>query len=154
MMADWRWRFWQKIEIKGPDDCWEWIGGRSTEEYGYFWIKPRIYPAHRIMYEIFIGPIPNKLGTNATLDIDHLCRNHWCVNPSHLQAVTQEVNLARGTGIGGRRLARCKSGLHELTEENRRWTTKGDVCRSCAINRSAAYNEKLRQEKLSLGRKP
>ena len=46
--------------------------------------------AHRAVYEVFYGPIPNGLV------IDHLCRVRCCVNPAHLEAITQADNLRRG----------------------------------------------------------
>jgi hypothetical protein len=46
--------------------------------------------AHRWYYELAYGPIPERH------QIDHLCRNRGCVNPLHLEAVTQRENIARG----------------------------------------------------------
>lgn len=46
--------------------------------------------AHRAMYEVAIGPVPDGL------ELDHLCRNKSCVNPSHLEPVTRAENVRRG----------------------------------------------------------
>lgn len=46
--------------------------------------------AHRLSYELFVGPIPDGY------ELDHLCRNRGCVNPAHLEAVTHRVNVLRG----------------------------------------------------------
>ena len=46
--------------------------------------------AHRFAYEEYVGPIPDGL------QIDHLCRNKWCVNPEHLEPVTCRENALRG----------------------------------------------------------
>jgi hypothetical protein len=60
-----------------------------------------IWGAHRISYLAHVGPIPDGL------QIDHLCRNRACVNPDHLEAVTQQVNIRRG--FEARRLLRRSS---------------------------------------------
>lgn len=52
----------------------------------------RVKYAHRAMYEQEVGPITEGL------ELDHLCRQTMCVNPSHLEPVTHAVNLRRGNG--------------------------------------------------------
>lgn len=82
-------RFWSKVDKAGP--CWLWIASLSTPGYGQMKVGPKVLQAHRISYEIARGPIPEGLV------IDHLCRVPACVNPSHLEAVTQRENMLRGT---------------------------------------------------------
>jgi hypothetical protein len=120
------------VDKDGPDGCWLWTGGRagSTSVYGIFTSgtrasDPKTY-AHRYSYEMFVGLIPNDLV------IDHLCRNKLCVNPDHLEAVTQQENLARRPwAIVHRpqpniRLKVCRSGRHDLTDPaNVRWDEDG-----------------------------
>lgn len=81
-------RFWSKVDKKGPDECWEWTGGHNGLGHGKFCVKRgnNVY-AHRWSYEQVNGEIPKGLV------IDHKCRNAKCVNPKHLHAVTQGVNL-------------------------------------------------------------
>lgn len=83
------------IEALGPrlasrivdeGNCWRWTGRIDWKGYG--WLSAD--PAHRLTYEAAVGPIP------AGLVIDHLCRNPWCVNPAHLEPVTQKENVHRG----------------------------------------------------------
>lgn len=72
--------------VNKTDTCWEWTGGRS-KGYGHFWWKGRTRAAHRWIYELLVAPVP------AELHMDHLCRNHRCVNPSHLEPVTPKENV-------------------------------------------------------------
>lgn len=45
---------------------------------------------HRVMYEHFVGPIPEGV------EVDHLCRQPDCCEPSHLELVTHAENMRRG----------------------------------------------------------
>lgn len=83
-----------KIE-RGPEGaCWIWTGARQTTGYGNILYLGKVRLAHRLVYEILRGPIPDGL------DLDHLCRVRWCVNPDHLEPVTRSVNLKRGEKMG------------------------------------------------------
>lgn len=83
-------RFWKKINKK--DDCWVWTAGQDGHGYGMFFdsVKKVNVKAYRWSYENFIGLVPNNL------QLDHLCRNRICVNPNHLEPVTQQENIKRG----------------------------------------------------------
>jgi len=81
-------RFWEKVRalpVDDPDACWLWQGALSG---GYGQICGEW--AHRFSYRFLVGPIPEGL------QIDHLCRVRHCVNPDHLEPVTQQVNIRRG----------------------------------------------------------
>ncbi len=110
-------RFWSKVEDKGF--CWEWTKSLDSNGYGRT-DSPRLrqqlrvgYSAHRIAYSLIIGPIPSGM------TLDHLCRNIICVNPMHLEPVSNSVNVLRGNGWGAvnKRKTHCKR-KHELTPEN------------------------------------
>jgi|SaaInlV_100m_DNA_2_1039680.scaffolds.fasta_scaffold62745_2 hypothetical protein len=78
---------------RGPDECWPWLGSTNKQTgYGKKRFHNRDYQAHRWMYEQKVGKIPEGL------TIDHLCKNRSCVNPAHLEPVTQAENVRRGAG--------------------------------------------------------
>lgn len=80
-------RLWSKVNK--TDTCWLWTA--ATEKgYGLYRHDGRLSKAHRVVYELLVGPVPTGL------DLDHLCRVRNCVNPAHLEPVTRAVNLRRG----------------------------------------------------------
>lgn len=87
-------RFWSMVEPAPFEACWNWKRSVSAKGYGRFGIShpegQRIHIAHRVAYELLIGEIPDGL------QLDHLCRNPRCVNPYHLDPVTNQVNTQRG----------------------------------------------------------
>lgn len=137
-------RFWAKVDWREPDECWEWQGSLQRHGYGHIYIgkidgSKRFRSAHRVAYELEVGPIPDGLV------LDHLCRNPICVNPSHLEPVTQRINLLRGETVPARRAAKthCKRG-HPFDEENTRIDKKGRrVCRTCASDRQRERKARL-----------
>ena len=136
-------RFWPHVNQHGGLDhkldplstatgeCWIYVTAFGDKGYGRFVLQGRNEQAHRIAYLDF----GMKLSRSQV--IDHLCRNHRCVRPSHLEATTQKTNMERG--IKAQR-SECPSG-HEWTEENTSWQTrKGKtirVCRTCRATYAA-----------------
>lgn len=113
--------------------CWLWVGCKSQRGYGVIRRNNRLVFAHRVAYEAANGPMP--LGSV----IDHLCRVHCCVNPSHLEAVSQKTNVLRGDRA--KKLFFCKRG-HSLDPSNvyeskQRGGRIGRACRRCALDAAA-----------------
>ncbi|WP_370420357.1 HNH endonuclease signature motif containing protein [Streptomyces sp. QH1-20] len=89
MRAAWVDRFLARV-TDTPAGCWQWTGYLMPNGYARITIDGQRQYAHRVAFEAFVAPIPDGLV------IDHLCRNRGCVNPSHLECVTQRINVLRG----------------------------------------------------------
>jgi len=81
-------RFWSKVQK--TDSCWNWTASTNEKRYGLFRFNGKTSRAHRVSYILTFGSIDD------TLIVDHLCRNRRCVNPDHLDLVSQKENILRG----------------------------------------------------------
>jgi hypothetical protein len=118
-------RFLDKFTV--GDGCWEWTAGISSNGYPNFWLDGVTQSAHRLSYELFVGPIPDGL------HLDHLCRVRHCVRPSHLEPVTAQENVLRGEGIPAHaaRKTHCDNG-HPFDQANTYMHPSGQrMCRAC-----------------------
>lgn len=106
-------------------DCWLWTASKSPNGYGKFSVDCVMRMAHRVAYEVFVGPIPEGL------HVDHLCKVRHCVRPDHLEAVTQAENNRRAFG------GKCRAGLHDMPPP----TGRDRKCKPC---RRAHDREKYR----------
>lgn len=124
--------------------CWLWLAC-DAQGYGRVLYNGRVEQAHRLVYELLVGPIPPGLVT------DHLCRTRCCVNPSHIELVTHRTNILRGTGVSARNVIKTACPLghpysgHNLVIDN------GDrKCRLCKAN-TLMFNYALHKVKLRVG---
>lgn len=132
--------FESRIMPEPNSGCWLWMGTLTTKQYGSMvrkrdgkWVR-----AHRWSYEHFKGPIPEGLV------IDHLCRVPCCVNPDHLEMVTNKINSLRGVSFVAvnARKTHCKRG-HEFTSDNTLVTALGN--RNCKICRNHTQKQRPRK---------
>src|SRR5690606_32428514 len=72
-------RFWGKVDVRGPSECWPWKASTWPSGYGQFRMDGRPTGAHRVAYAVTRGDIP------AGLHVLHRCDNPPCVNPNHLE---------------------------------------------------------------------
>ena len=157
-------RFWESVDkTSSAEGCWLWTGSVHPSGYATFFVNggsPRLQKAHRYMYALVVGPIPE--GT----EVDHTCHtkdcptpgfgdiHRRCVNPSHLEAVTRSVNITRGQSpeithdYYQREVTHCPHG-HEYTFENTRIEMRGEYatrhCRACNRRRRHEFLAKRRE---------
>ena len=133
-------RFWAKVNK--TDTCWLWT---ACARNGYGAINAggafgKMLPAHRVAYEMLVGPIPEGL------HLDHLCRVTLCVNPKHLEPVTPRENILRGESPMAKkaRQTECLRG-HPLSGAN--LYTRPNGWRSCKICRNESAKRLYRRRK-------
>lgn len=80
-------RFWERVDKRTPDECWEWQGNKTPRGYGTIGDRDDSLYAHRLSYIFAHGEIPDGLY------ILHSCDNPGCVNPAHLRTGTQQDNI-------------------------------------------------------------
>jgi hypothetical protein len=97
-----------KVDVRGSDECWPWIGGRNVQDYGQLnipaWAKlggptsgrgrQKLKRAHRLVFEMVNGSIPTGL------HVLHRCDNPPCCNPAHLFAGTAKDNALDAVAKG------------------------------------------------------
>lgn len=117
----------KRINKETNSDCWLWVGPiNKTTGYGTACCRingiQKTRLVHRFSYEVFKGLIPDGLV------VDHLCKIKTCVNPDHLEAVTQKENLRRaGWGLNKDK-ERCPRGHpYDKTDGNHRYCS---ICKS------------------------
>lgn len=131
-------RFWAKVEVRA-NGCWVWTGARSgckggtrDDQYGYIRVDGKALRAHRFAYEALVGPIPTGL------QLDHLCRFRPCVNPAHLEPVTNRENGLRGESPAAQaaRKTHCPQG-HPYDATNTASYRGKRYCKTCNREKAA-----------------
>ena len=127
-------RFYEKVKRVG--ECHVWHGAVSTSGYGVIGLprSAKTEYVHRLAHKWHIGSIPRKY------QIDHLCLNKLCVNPEHLEAVPQQINLERQNKQRWGNRTHCNHG-HDLKEFQRTTPSGRTYCTEC-------YAERRRRKRL------
>lgn len=119
--------FWERVEIKNPEECWPWRLSRYSNGYGKASIKDRTRLAHRLSWEITNGKIPKGL------NVCHRCDNPICVNPNHLFLASQKDNIrdcVRKIRQNNNKKTHCKQG-HPYSSSNLLMVGKWRRCKIC-----------------------
>jgi hypothetical protein len=127
-------RFESKIEK--TDSCWNWLGSKTSSGYGLFYIGDKRYRAHRVSYTIYRDTISDGLV------IDHLCKNKLCVNPEHLEQVTQSENVKRGLAGKINNYQKAKTACPRGHEYTRLAKNGSRVCGKCRSDQQMAYKKR------------
>lgn len=125
-------RFWSKVEIAGPDECWEWKAHKMASGYGQFGLSKGVFhTASRVSLALVM---PLAAGQVAC----HRCDNPPCVNPAHLFAGSQVENARDSVAKGRANRVKGESHpSHVLTEEDVRHLRSLDFSRYGEMTRVA-----------------
>ena len=137
-------RFWEKVDRGAANGCWNWTASLKSRGYGRFYLNGKYHLAHRISYETLCGDVPDGL------QLDHLCRNRSCVNPTHLEPVTCRENLLRGDTFNAKNASKtiCPLGhaYSGVYVDKRGHTLR--TCKKCRADREARRRERLRSQEV------
>jgi len=125
----------KELRDEPRDDCWLWAFKPTSFGYARLRVGNRTQAAHRFVYEALVGDVPDGLV------LDHLCRVRNCVNPEHLEPVTNRENILRGVSPVAMQAKQphCKRG-HEYTKDN--LVPRSDGWRECLTCRREIHEKK------------
>ena len=146
----WQKYFWSRVERASSNECWLWVGPKNRDGYscpylGRIGKTPHKTFGHRAVWRMLRGEIPDRM------TIDHLCLVKHCVNPDHMQIVTNESNVELGAVVQGERSTECRRG-HPRTPENTHYMKNQRTCAVCRRESAQAKYQIVRDSRLAYQR--
>lgn len=139
-------RFWDKVRVGGPNHCWLWSGTPTYQGYGQLKVGRSSVLAHRIAYEIGVGPIPPGQ------EVSHRCPNYHCMNWRHLKAGSHGEHMQwnnAGENHYAAEITHCPSGHLYDAQNTYRYGPNGiwRRCRACHREEALAYWHQVASKK-------
>jgi len=116
----------------GETKCWLWNRSVRSDGYGTYYANGKQNYAHRFAYETLVGPVPEGM------QLDHLCRVRNCINPKHLEPVTQEENTRRA--VEANRRTACPQS-HPYDEKNTYLYHGYKKCKTCKLEATRKWRK-------------
>lgn len=133
-------RFWSKVNITTPEECWEWTAGLDGHGYGSFKLYGVSNISHRVAWFLTYGNFSKEL-------LRHTCDNPKCCNPNHLLEGTQSDNvkdmIIRERNATGERNGRSKlseSDVSEIWKKIEEGRSDTSISKEYSVNRRAIYS--------------
>ena len=139
--------FWPFVDVRGPNECWEWGRTQTPKGYGHVFDRRlrRYVGAHRVALADSLGTTPDQLRI-----VRHSCDNPPCCNPGHLRDGTQKDNqmdMAQKHRGAMQKKTHCVHD-HPLSGDNIRINSRGErVCLTCDHATQARARARRRQSK-------
>lgn len=125
-------RFKPLVKIGEPGDCWQWTGSiNKVTGYGKKQWMGETWLAHRWVWSMLFGDIHNNM------TINHKCSNRGCVNPHHLEVVSQADNCRHGRGAT---LTHDQAAEIKAAGKNRKWGDGARLAKKFGVSSSLVHD--------------
>ena len=138
-------RFWSRVAIAGPDECWDWTAGLRNHGYGRFCLRGRNHAASRVAWEFAFGHPGDLL-------VCHACDRPICCNPAHLFLGTSGDNLRDARDKGRLHAGRAASALKVRGESHGRAKLTESLVAQIRLRVSAGETAKAMAQEFGVSR--